>query len=514
MHLQKNIPFNIELRQIHAIIGYCTREQTSIVEGTMSDKNKETSQLSDFERYELQAKHLAEIRKAADEAEGNHTSNASNIDHQVNDHKDDVRTDVNANDDRTVVMTSRTPSTASGTTHQTHTQPSSHAVADDVKKQADDNALTTDDKPEKEPGLLDGLSVPQLAAGALAAVTSTFLSSQIGIAGSLIGVGVASVVSAVSSQVYKYFLNKSADKLKNVTPIYDPSATQPFSLPNLGRKKNDIETQADKTIVDQSLAAALRNGDVADGGTQRIAPDDIIASAQERHKQVIKRRVIIVAVISSLVAVAITACAITLFTGGNGIGPKTEPIFTQPTYSQRYNGNDNIDNQHNMFPMFGDGTDANESVDGENVNESDGNVNANENANEGIDGETITGTELDGETDGNDADDDGNANVNTGNDGNGITPPASDNGGNVGSETPQTPSDGGTTDDGSSNGGVIDGNSGTGTTPPVDGGNTSTGNGGTVTPPADNGATDGSAGNGIPSAGAGDSSASAENSAM
>ena len=445
----------------------------------MSDKNKETSQLSDFERYELQAKHLAEIRKAADEAEGNHTSNASNIEHQVNDHKDDARTDVNANDDRTVVMTSRTPSTASGTMHQTHTQPSSHAVTDDVKKQADD-------KPEKEPGLLDGLSVPQLAAGALAAVTSTFLSSQIGIAGSLIGVGVASVVSAVSSQVYKYFLNKSADKLKNVTPLYDPSATQPFSLSNIGKKKTDTEMQADKTIIDQSLAAALRNGDVADGGTQRIAPDEVIVSAQERHKQVIKRRVIIVAVISSLVAVAITAGAITLFTGGNGIGPKTEPIFTQPTYSQRYNGNDNIDNQHNMFPMFGDGTDANESVDGENVNESDGNVNANDNANNGIDGETITGTDLDGESDSDDADDESGTNTNTGNgnDGSVDVPPASDDTDGTGSEKPQSPSNGGTTDGGSQNGSST-GNDGTSTVPPADGGNTSSDGNGTVSPPAD-----------------------------
>ena len=480
----------------------------------MSDKNKETLQLSDFERYELQAKHLAEIRKAADEAEGNHISNASNIEHQVNDHKDDVRTDVNANDDRTVVMTSRTPSTASGTTPQTHTQPSSHAATVDAKKQPNDNASAVDDKPDKEPGLLDGLSVPQLAAGALAAVTSTFLSSQIGIAGSLIGVGVASVVSAVSSQVYKYFLNKSADKLKNVTPLYDPSATQPFSLPNLGRKKNGIETQADKTIVDQSLAAALRNGDVADGGTQRIAPDEVIASAQERHKQVIKRRVIIVAVISSLVAVAITAGAITLFTGGNGIGPKTEPIFTQPTYSQRYDANGNNANEQNgMLPLFGDGTDANENVDGENVNESDGNVNAN--ANEGVDGETITGTDLEGESDSDDADDESDTNVNAGNgnDGSVTVPPASDDNGGTGSEKPQSPSNGGTTDGGNQNGSST-GNDGTSTVPPADGGNTSSDGNGTVTPPADNGATDGSAGNGIPSAGVGDGTSSGGNSTM
>ena len=55
-------------------------------------------------------------------------------------------------------------------------------------------------------GLLEGLSVPQVAAGALAAVTSMLLSSKIGIAGSVIGVAVGSVVSTVASQVYKQFL--------------------------------------------------------------------------------------------------------------------------------------------------------------------------------------------------------------------------------------------------------------------------------------------------------------------
>ena len=46
-------------------------------------------------------------------------------------------------------------------------------------------------------GLLEGLSVPQVAAGALAAVTSMLLSSKIGIAGSVIGVAVGSVVSTL-----------------------------------------------------------------------------------------------------------------------------------------------------------------------------------------------------------------------------------------------------------------------------------------------------------------------------
>ena len=62
-------------------------------------------------------------------------------------------------------------------------------------------AAETEKAPERKGlgGLLEGLSVPQVAAGALAAVTSMLLSSKIGIAGSVIGVAVGSVVSTVAS---------------------------------------------------------------------------------------------------------------------------------------------------------------------------------------------------------------------------------------------------------------------------------------------------------------------------
>lgn len=61
-----------------------------------------------------------------------------------------------------------------------------------------------------------GISVPQLVAGALAAVTSFLLSARIGIAGSVIGVAVGSIVSAVSSQLYQNILKASSEKLQDV----------------------------------------------------------------------------------------------------------------------------------------------------------------------------------------------------------------------------------------------------------------------------------------------------------
>ena len=67
-------------------------------------------------------------------------------------------------------------------------------------------ASEAQDRKAKKGGLFDDLSATQVIAGALAAVTSMLLASQIGIAGSVIGVAVGSIVSAVASQLYKKFL--------------------------------------------------------------------------------------------------------------------------------------------------------------------------------------------------------------------------------------------------------------------------------------------------------------------
>lgn len=66
--------------------------------------------------------------------------------------------------------------------------------------------------------LFEDLSIAQVIAGALAAATVFLLSSIIGVAGSLIGAAVGSIVSAVSSQVYKKMLSASADKIRDVAP--------------------------------------------------------------------------------------------------------------------------------------------------------------------------------------------------------------------------------------------------------------------------------------------------------
>lgn len=73
-------------------------------------------------------------------------------------------------------------------------------------------AKETETNPKKRKLFAD-VSAVQVIATALAAVTSMLLSSYIGIAGSIIGVAVASIVSTLAASLYKKFLADSANKL-------------------------------------------------------------------------------------------------------------------------------------------------------------------------------------------------------------------------------------------------------------------------------------------------------------
>ena len=79
--------------------------------------------------------------------------------------------------------------------------------------------------PARKPGFLRGLfedlSFAQVVAGAAAAATSVVLASKIGIAGSVIGAAVSSVVTVVSSQIYRHFITTGAEKLKGAYTVGD-----------------------------------------------------------------------------------------------------------------------------------------------------------------------------------------------------------------------------------------------------------------------------------------------------
>lgn len=221
---------------------------------------------------------------------------------------------------------------------------------------------TSEDKPKKG-GLFDDLSATQVIAGALAAVTSMLLASQIGIAGSVIGVAVGSIVSTVASQLYKKFLAASADRLRDLNPV---EAMAPASSKGIGAKASavgDVGNRDGRTVElglssQGKVASAKAFG--ADGGdgspaedvgisTEETAVLDpavlrtshtpsiddsalqgdatvIKAQSMRKHKRKLQRRVAAVAVVSALAAVVVSAFLVNAVTDGQGFGAKVSTI--------------------------------------------------------------------------------------------------------------------------------------------------------------------------------------------
>lgn len=184
-----------------------------------------------------------------------------------------------------------------------------------------------------------GLSVTQLSAGALAAVTSFLLSAKIGIAGSVIGVAVGSIVSAVASQIYQNVLKASSEKLQNAVPFHatDGADGADGADGETAVSADDATTRLDAIaesaaepvaatqtmpvtgrVVRGSASASRRDGvssGVTEVGRNRSGVNRQRGSATSAKA---KRVAILVAIGSALVAVAVTAGIILAVTQGQG----------------------------------------------------------------------------------------------------------------------------------------------------------------------------------------------------
>ena len=191
--------------------------------------------------------------------------------------------------------------------------------------------------------LFEDLSIAQVIAGALAAATVFLLSSVIGVAGSLIGAAVGSIVSAVSSQVYKKMLSASADKIRDVAPD-GTSANQ--ADPNETRLMEPVSSSETRVIDSDKIAASATKVMGADdiryqahaSSDKTVDPALQRAHVRRRRKARVQRSVIIVSIVSALIAIVVSAGLIHVFTDGQGIGEKTEPIFTASEASQAKQG--------------------------------------------------------------------------------------------------------------------------------------------------------------------------------
>ena len=183
------------------------------------------------------------------------------------------------------------------------------------------------DEPQTK-GVLSEFSGSAVIASALAAVTSFALQSKIGLAGSIIGVGVAAAATTIASQVYKGMLSASAQKLKDLSdqaPATDGAYDATRDL-----HASSGTTQAWATPV--SLDDAASEAGVADSGTP-IAPQSVRDAAQSRKGALARKRMAIVMVVAAVAAVLVYALIVNLATSGQGIG-STEPIVATSSQGQ------------------------------------------------------------------------------------------------------------------------------------------------------------------------------------
>ncbi len=99
-----------------------------------------------------------------------------------------------------------------------------------------------------------GLSPVQIGASALAAVTSALAASFFGVAGTLIGAAVGSVVSTVAGAMYAESLRRTRDRLRAaptvvVQRVPRGSETKPMQLPQPDTMTEVIPARAPETLV-------------------------------------------------------------------------------------------------------------------------------------------------------------------------------------------------------------------------------------------------------------------------
>ncbi|WP_165248222.1 hypothetical protein [Adlercreutzia sp. ZJ141] len=238
------------------------------------------------------------------------------------------------------------------------------------------------------------LSFSQVVAAALAAMTSLLLSSSIGIAGSIIGAAVGSVVATVSTQLYKNALAASAEKLRDIPVIVqnvagsthaeaplDGSHTTADGDADAGARsdaysgkrsvdcddescavrdvlafdsKDDHKGTASETEGESEAETSTHKGvqtsehaiqdvkDQADLDMTHVssfaASHDatLVAHARaDRARRQMKIRAFVVGVVASLLAVAAVAIIVNVATAGNGLGAKPEPARWMPSASQK-----------------------------------------------------------------------------------------------------------------------------------------------------------------------------------
>ena len=98
-------------------------------------------------------------------------------------------------------------------------------------------------------------NLPQIAGGALAAVTTAVIGSRLGVAGTLAGAAVASVLAAVASTLYTKGLERTRDGVKRIVLRDADGKTEVLMVPDVGGPESSVQQLGVST---SGIAASTR----------------------------------------------------------------------------------------------------------------------------------------------------------------------------------------------------------------------------------------------------------------
>jgi len=139
----------------------------------------------------------------------------------------------------------------------------------------------SDHRPDEKPDDKDSprkleLSGVQVAASALAAVSSAVAASYLGVGGTVLGAGVGSVIATISTALYQHSLHRTNAQLKKVVPVPNVVVRQTASRTRVPADPTDMPALV------QDREAGLAHGVAAP--TSRLDQDGRLASTGDGGK--------------------------------------------------------------------------------------------------------------------------------------------------------------------------------------------------------------------------------------
>jgi hypothetical protein len=108
--------------------------------------------------------------------------------------------------------------------------------------------------------ILSGINFPKVIAGTLAAVSAAVVGSFLGVAGTLAGAAVASLIGSVGSEIYERSLHRGAKKLQTLAPTFIKAPAAVGTPQVAAATEDDLPSH---TVPEEARKRQIRWGRVA-----------------------------------------------------------------------------------------------------------------------------------------------------------------------------------------------------------------------------------------------------------